>query len=149
MSAGDKGEAAIMRYVVRPLLAFLLTPVSISAVLLAVAVIRAGESYFLVQLLAITKILYICEAVLGTPMFFFFRKRNINSYSSYAIAGGAIGMVPALAIMVWCALLSTSCGFEYLGLLNFSALGALFGAVSAIVFRIILGKHMRRTAPRI
>jgi hypothetical protein len=116
------------------------------AILLTAAVLRRSESYFFDQLLAITEVGYVCEALLGIPIFFFFLRRNINKYSSYAFGGGLIGMAPPLVALVGSCMGSTSCGDAVIGSLNLFALGALLGALSAIVFRVILGRHVWRIA---
>jgi hypothetical protein len=126
---------------VRPILAFLIAPLSTSALLFTIALLRRSESYYLDQLVLIIKISYIAEALLGVPCYFFFRKKNFNGYLTYAIWGGAIGGVPPFAILAPCALFP--CGAVGIGFLTLLALGVLFGMLSAIVFRIILGKHSR------
>lgn len=126
---------------VRPILAFLIAPMSTSALLFTIALLRRSESYYFDQLVTIIRISYIAEALRAVPCYFFFRKQNINKYLTYAIWGGAIGGVPPFAILAPCALSSKSCGVVGIGFLSLSALGVLFGMLSAIVFRIILGKH--------
>jgi hypothetical protein len=126
---------------VRPILAFLIAPLSTSALLFTIGLLRGSESNYVDQLVIIIKISYTAAALLGVPCYFFFRKKNINKYLTYAIWGGAIGGVPPFAILAPCVLSSESCGVVGIGFLSLLALGVLFGMLSAIVFRIILGKH--------
>jgi hypothetical protein len=126
---------------VRLILAFIIAPISTSALLFTINLLRRGESNYFDQLVIITKISYIAEALLGVPCYLLFRKKNFNKYSTYAIWGGAIGGVPPFAILAPCALSPKSCGVVGIGFLSLFALGVLFGMLSAIVFRIILGKH--------
>jgi hypothetical protein len=116
----------------------------VSAVLFAIGLIRSGEANYVPQLLLIAKIGYICELLLGVPAYALFRSRNINSYLSYVAIGGVIGMVAPLSMIAPCAVMSESCGVIGVGLLTLLALGALFGMLSAIVFRAIVGKHTWR-----
>jgi hypothetical protein len=126
---------------VRPVLAFLVAPVSVSAILFAIGLIRGSETSYAEQLLLIVKISYICELFLGAPAYAFFRSKNINAYLSYIAIGALIGIVAPLSMFAPCAFVSKSCGAIGVGLLTILALGALFGMLSAIVFRVILGKH--------
>jgi hypothetical protein len=130
---------------VRPILAFLIAPLSTSALLFTIGLFRGSESYYFDQLVIIVQISYAAAVLLGVPCYFFFRKRDINKYLTYAIWGGAIGGVPPLAILAPCALSPKSCGVVGIGFLSLLALGILFGMLSAIVFRIILGKHSMPT----
>ena len=126
---------------VRPILAFLIAPMSSSALIFAIGLLRGSEPNYFDPLVVIIKISYVSVIVLGVPCYFFFRKRNINNYLSYAIGGAAIGGVSPFAILAPCALFPKSCGGVGIGFLSLLALGALLGMLSAIVFRIILGKH--------
>lgn len=135
-----------MRYFVRPVLAFLVAPVSVGAILFAIGLIRRGETNYIAQLLMLVKISYICELILGTPAYALFRSKNVNAYLSYVTFGALIGIAAPLSLFAPCILVSKSCGAIGVGLLSILALGALFGMVSAVVFRMIVGKHEWRVA---
>ena len=115
-----------------------------SAILFAIGLIRTGEVNYIEQLLTIIKISYVSELFLGTPAYALFRSKNINAYLSYVAIGALIGVVAPLSVFVPCAFVSKSCGVIGVGLFSILALGALFGMLSAIVFRMIAGKHTRR-----
>ena len=132
-----------MRYFVRPVLAFLVAPATVSAVLLVIGLIRSGEVNYVEQLLLISRISYFCALFLGAPAYALFRSKNINAYSSYVAVGALIGIVAPLSVFAPCAF--ESCGAIGLGLLSILTLGALFGMLSAIVFRVIAGKHAWKT----
>lgn len=133
-----------VRYFVRPILAFLLAPLSVSAMLLAIGLIRGSETYHVEQLLLLATISYVSELFLGVPAYALFRLKNINAYLSYIAVGALIGIVAPLSVFAPCAFVSNSCGAIGVGLLTILALGALFGMLSAIVFRVILGRHTWR-----
>jgi hypothetical protein len=116
----------------------------VSAIFFAIALIRDGEANYVEQLLVIAKISYICALIPGAPAYAFFRSKNINAYLSYVAAGALIGVVAPLSAFAPCVFVS--CGYIGVGLLTILALGALFGMVSAVVFRVIAGKHTWRIA---
>jgi hypothetical protein len=126
---------------VRPILAFLIAPMSTSALLFTIGFLRRSETTYFDPLVIIMEISYISAALLGIPCYLLFRRKNINSYLAYVSWGGVIGGVPPFAILAPCALSSRNCGVVNIGFLTLLALGISFGMLSAIVFRIILGKH--------
>lgn len=64
---------------VRPIVAFLIAPMSISALLFTIGMLRGGESNYFDQLAEIVKVIYISEIVLGVPVYLLFRKKiSIN-----------------------------------------------------------------------
>jgi hypothetical protein len=118
----------------------------VSAILFAIGLIRSGEVNYVEQLLFIVKISYICELIFGVPAYALFRSKNINAYLSYVATGAFIGVVAPLSVFAPCAFVSKSCGAIGVGLLSILSIGALFGMLSAIVFRVIVGKHACRVS---
>jgi hypothetical protein len=116
---------------------------STSALLFTIGLLRGSESSYVDQLATIIEISYVFELLFVIPFYLFFRAKDINGYLAYAACGGAIGGVSPFAMLVPCALSPKGCGVVNIGFLSLSALGLLFGVLSAIVFRAILGKHKR------
>lgn len=114
--------------------------------LFAIGLARSGEANYIGQLLVIVKISYACALILGVPAYVLFRSKNVNAYLAYIAIGFLIGTVAPLSAFAPCAFVSKSCGVIGVGLLSILALGALFGMLSAIVFRVIVGKHTRTIA---
>lgn len=97
---------------------------------------RIGEGIW--ALAIVIPIAYVSMLVIGLPAHLLLRRMQLSSFQSYVLAGALAALVPALILVVYPSLLTSSSNSEYSGFLtsHFNIIGAimLLGAVTAATF---------------